>query len=504
MTTEGMSPERTRAFYKFKEAEQQAGKHHYEQAIGTARDALELDPAYSEVRHWIVSIHLKIDQPRKAALELQAIIHENQDDQEAWNRLKQVDPAAADRLERLHTIAPDPFVVQRTVHNAISDDLDDLGGLSGEFVEEVEELVPHHVGVDDFDSLADLEGTDAVQSLLQENVGAVPLGAAGSGHVESDDLDALDFSEFAEEDEDPVPAEEWPAAPVPEPEPIATVEPPALKLEDLMYEEDLKYRDKIANNPVYTTLLPKVIDFWKNDEAWDTAISGSVHMDESRHPEIVRVVHEVEAKLNVPRWMLFLCPERRMVSTITRGAPPTISLTTGMINTLSHEEQVFVIGRCSTMVQVGHVAFLQMAMLTLERSPRSITDVEIDMLELLKHEHSGWDAGVHREERLKLGALCHAWQQRAELTADRGGLVCCGDLEVACNGIAKMVASDSAAAGLTNWKTLVEKYKGQDAAQLAAIPSKEDPSRHEGYGVYRVQMLRWWAHTPAGKAHLQA
>jgi len=156
------------------------------------------------------------------------------------------------------------------------------------------------------------------------------------------------------------------------------------------------------------------------------------------------------------------------------------------------------------MLLVGHVPFIQMTMLTLERTPRSITDVEIDMLELLKHEHSGWDAGVHREDRIKLGALCHAWQQRGELTADRGGLLCCGHLETACNAIARMVSSDSSTAATTNWKTLVEKYKGQDAGQLAAIPAKEDPSRHEGYGVYRIQMLRWWANSPAGKAHLQA
>ncbi|MEI6500288.1 MAG: tetratricopeptide repeat protein, partial [Armatimonadota bacterium] len=476
MTTEGMSPERTRAFYKFKEAEQQASKHHYDQAIGIARDALEIDPTFIEVRHWIVSILMKTEQTRKASLELQTIIHECQEDQAAWDQLRKVDAPAAERLERLHTIAPDPFVVQRTADNAISDDLDDLGGLSGEFVEEAEELIPQPGHVNAFDSLEDIEGTDAVQSLLQDEVGAVPLGAAGSGQGSQDAFDDLDMSEFAEDEEELVPAEEETLVPPAEPEPVATTAPAptGLKLSDLLYEEDLKYRDRLEQNPIYARLLPKVIDFWKNDEAWDTAISGSVHMDEARHPEIVAVCHEVEAKMNAPRWALYMCPERRMVSTITRGAPPTISLTTGMFNTLSHQEQVFAMGRCSTMVLVGHVAFLQMTTLTLERTPRSITDVEMDMLELLKHEHSGWDAGVHREDRNKLGALCHAWQQRAELTADRGGLVCCGDLEAACNGIAKTVAADSAAAKLTNWKALVEKYKGQDAGQLAAIAPKED------------------------------
>jgi len=201
---------------------------------------------------------------------------------------------------------------------------------------------------------------------------------------------------------------------------------------------------------------------------------------------------------------MYVCPERRMVCCITRGDPPTISLTTGVMNTLSHAEQVFAIGRFSAMVAAGHVAYLQMAMLTLERSPRSITDVEIDMLELLKHHHGGWDAGVHREDRLKLGALAHAWQQRAELSADRGGLTACRDLEAALNGIAKTTAHDATAASTLTWKALLEKHKGEDPAALAAIPPKEDPSRHEGYAVYRIQMLRWWAKTPAGQAYLSS
>jgi hypothetical protein len=80
--------------------------------------------------------------------------------------------------------------------------------------------------------------------------------------------------------------------------------------------------------------------------------------------------------------------------------------------------------------------------------------------------------------------------------------LCCKDLEAACDAIAKTVASDAAAAQTITWRALVEKYNGQDAAQLAAIAPKEDPVRHEGYGVYRIQMLRWWAKTPAAKALL--
>jgi hypothetical protein len=405
----------------------------------------------------------------------QDILHQNRDNQQAWAALREVDAAAADRLERLHDIAPDPFVALRS-GNALNEDLDEIGGLAGDAVDEPpeEKLFPiHDMALDD---MADIAESGGVQAMLEEDVGSI------TGVTPAPDPAAPDE------------AEELVAA---EPEPAPPAGPPAW-----LYEEDLKYRDRLAQIPAFAKLLPEVIAFWRDDERWDTAISGSVHFDPHRHPGVMEVCREVEARLGAPKWELALCPERRMISTITRGNPPTVSLTTGCINTLSHEELAFMVGRFTTMVVAGHVPFIQMTMLTLERDSRTITDVETDMLNLLKDHHGGWDAGVHREERLKLGQLCHAWQQRAELSADRGGLISCGNLDVACQAIVKLTAPDSGAAQTATVESLTQKFKGQEVAALAAIPPKEDPARNEGYALYRIKMLRWWAKTPEAQALL--
>ncbi|MCE5239704.1 zinc metalloprotease HtpX [bacterium] len=469
MATDDVSPERTRAFYKFKEAEQQVQKHHYDHALELAHDALDIDPTFAEVRFWIADLYRRQDKARKASLVYQEILHQDGTNEQAWAALREIDPAAAERLTRLRDIAPDPFVAQRGA--AAADDLDDLGGLADEFAEEQPEeelILARDVAVDD---LGDVAETGGVQAMLEAEVGSITgvQPAHGSGaEVAGDDLGAEDEAG-----------------------------PP-----DWLYEEDLKYRDRMAQSRVYTKLLPDIVDFWRDDDKWDTAISGSVHFDAKRHPGVIEVCREVETRLGAPQWNLYVCPERRMVSCITRGNPPTMSLTTGCLNALTHDELLFMVGRFTTMVVAGHVPFIQMTMLTLERSPRTITDVETDMLDLLKDQHAGWDAGVHREDRMKLGQLCHAWQQRAELTADRGGLICCGNLDVACNAIARLTAPDSTAAQTASAQVLAEKFKGQDVGQLAAIPPKEDPVRHEGYALYRVKMLRWWAKTPQGQALL--
>ena len=128
MADQELSAERIQAAHRFREAEHQAAKGHLKEAIDLARDALEADPTFLEVRHWIAQQYEKSGDSRKAGIEYLEILHANHDDAVAWERLRALDPAAAERLERLHNIAPDPFVTQRTA--AVDDaDLDDLAGL---------------------------------------------------------------------------------------------------------------------------------------------------------------------------------------------------------------------------------------------------------------------------------------------------------------------------------------------------------------------------------------
>jgi tetratricopeptide (TPR) repeat protein len=462
MGNEGMSPERTRAYYRLHEAEQQAAKGHLKEAIGIARDALEHDPTYLEVRHWIAQQYEKAGEPRKAAVEYQEIIHASRDDEEAWQHLRRLDPAAADRLDRLHNIAPDPFVMQRAGSD-LGDDLDDLTGLADESSDgpAEEPFYPiHDPAAGETDSLAEISGTDAVQPLVGGAEVAVPAAEA-----------------------EPQGAAAAPAA----------AGPPAW-----LYEEDLQYRDRLAQDAFVSGVLPRVVDFWEDTGAWDRSITGLAHLDKRRH-EVVYLVFKTAAELfGTEPWELFFSPERRMVPSILRGGPAVVSVTTGMMNTMKPPELQFVAGRLTAHLLAGHVSFLQVVTLVLERTPRSITDVETDIMELLRRKHSGV-LGLHRDERKQLGAVCHAWQMRAELSADRGGLICCRDLEAACNAIAKGCCLDSNAAELATWQALREKLKGQDLNQLIAIPTKEDPVRNEGYGFYRIRMLRWWAGTDQGQ-----
>jgi hypothetical protein len=499
MAGQDVSPERNRAFYRLKEAEQPAAKGHLEEAIGIARDALAIDPTFVEARHWIAAHYEKAGEPRKAAAEYQDIIHGDRDDAVAWERLRVLDPAAAERLDRLHNIAPDPFVMARTEN---MDSLDDLAGLAEELPAAEEEVfVPgHEAGAEITDDLGDLAGTDAIGEMVgSEEVSTaheVAFADMGVEDAEGEDW-SLDAPEEPAAESEPVAADEPAPAPVvveAAPAPAAAAGPPAW-----LYEEDLKYRDLMAQQEFVSGMYNPVVELWNDTGLWDTEISGLAHLDKHRHEAVVSAFEQAQAVLGGEPWALFFSPERRMVPTILRGNPAVATVTTGIMNSLKPEEMLFLAGRLTTFLVAGHVPWWQIAYLILDRTPRNQTDVESDLIELLREKHSGV-VGLHRDERLQLATLCHAWQMRAELSADRGGLICCRDLEAACTAIARLTSLDANAAQMASWRALKDKLKGQDLNQLLLFPPKEDPIRNEGFAYYRIRMLRWWAGTEAAQA----
>ena len=84
MANDEMSVERRAAYYKFREAQQAASHNRLDEAIGLAHDALEEDPTYTEVRHWMAELYVQHGQTRKASAVYQEILHEDREDQKAW------------------------------------------------------------------------------------------------------------------------------------------------------------------------------------------------------------------------------------------------------------------------------------------------------------------------------------------------------------------------------------------------------------------------------------
>lgn len=457
MAMDEMSPQRKSAYYKFRQGVTEMQKGHVEKGIDLIRASLEEDPEYLEPRQWLAHHYIKHDDVPRATRELEAIIHVNRDNQEAWDLLRKISPATAERLDRLHSIAPDPFVLQRKA--ALTEDVDDTDELIG-----------------------DDDEWDATQLSGERTIGADPFIKAplAADMLEDDEGEA----------EQPAPKEEVPAMD----------QRGGYAWE---YEQDRQYLARWQAEPSVNLIASKIQGLWKDRDAWERVLELCAHLDKRLHPAIFQVTEQAAARLGVDMPETYVFPERCLHPVIIKDRDPIIAVPTGMIRALTQEQMLFQIGREIGHIHTGYVAEMQAVKIITARRSALAGDLAATLSEFLEAQVKYWDERLSRDEVARLKKLGHAWQQRCELTADRAGLICCRDIKVACDALAKTTARSHEMAATLDAEVLLAEYKHRDVGSLAAIPVEESPSRNPEYVAYRIHMLRWWASTPQGKELMQ-
>ncbi len=432
---EEMSVERKTAEMSLDKAKEELARGRHDDAIEHAREALRQDSTHLDVHRWLAQLYEDMDELVRSSREYQELIAANSDDEQAWEGLRRVDKDADERLERLHDIAPDPFVAER--EHAVDDD---MFGAIGEDEEEEEEEEYEETQAD-----AVLEAPEDETEELAQEIEAEPATAPPTGQVP------------------------W------------------------AFEQDYEFRQRLMARPGISEVANSFADMADDYDAWETALAGCAHLDRQRHSEAAELIEELTEFFGVPAPELFMAPERRMIPTVVGGDPVRIAITTGMLNALSPAGLRFAIGRLIAHLVLEDLMYQHIVIVVLQRSPVSVTDCEEALSDLLVRTALGWDVGVSRDELELTRKIAHAWHQRAVLSADRGGLLACRDLEAASLAIAQGTARDSDKAAEMALDDFIAEYKDQAPQQLSAIDQKEDPLRSGAYSAYRILMLRWWA-----------
>ncbi len=466
MDAGGAGQDRALAEGKFTQAQREHERGHQDRAEDLAKEALEFDQSFNEVRMFLADLYLAQDEPHMAARALQDAIYTDREDQAAWTKLREVDPATAARLDRLGHIAPDPFVAVHTPGS--EDEFDSFDDLNGD--QEVETDWGH-----DRQAASDI--------FADEEEEAAPEAATGGADVS------------------PMPGGGTAgAAPTPAPTAPEDSRGPA----PWEYEQDRQYLARWQQEAVVQQLVAGLQDLWGSHLAPLLPVTNlCAHLERSRHPEIVDEAHHCCAVLNVQDPELMVSPERTMHPVPIQDGPARLAISTGLIRSMKDAEVVFQIGRQVEYIRSGYLAEWQVAELVAKRPSRSVSDVFTTLIELLHDLLSSAENTITRDARPALAKLAHAWQQRAALTADRAGWLCCGDLDAACRAIAKTTVPSLERVATTTVEGFLEQFKGKDPAQLAAIPPNESPDRSVNYAAYRIKMLRWWTNTPEAKALYQ-
>lgn len=265
-----------------------------------------------------------------------------------------------------------------------------------------------------------------------------------------------------------------------------------------MYEQDPEYRDRLESNPGFMDALAGFNLFWDDPQGWSTLLGECLAPADADWGELDEILPAAAGSLSAPPPTVLVFPEHTHLPLSLPLTNATLVVGETLRMALNQQETLFVLGFGINGLMNESAQFMWAAQHVAERD---IEDCELRLRVVRSGADFavGWDEGMPREETTRVAKLCHAWELRAVISADRAGLIACGSSDAACRAIAALVG-DPGEAGLVSVEEFLAQFKDVPPAELAAIPLSHDPWTDPQYAAYRIQMLRWWATTDEFKS----
>ncbi len=436
MPGEQESQQRKLARRKMQEAKQLFEGRHPERGVEAMREVLELDPELIEARRWLAEYYRRTGQDRLALSQYEEMLRLEPDNAELWDELRSIDPATADRLQRLQHVAPDPFVAQRA--QVDMSDLEDFEDEDEEFGDE-DEVGP-----------APFRGATAVDDVVLGDEEET-IEAAGPTH------EVLPWE----------------------------------------HEQEVEYREALDNIPAFADVLDGLMLFWQDPQGWSHLVGEARAGSDAGWPQIDSLAPLAAGSLKVPPPSILVFPGRMRLPLALPLQNPTLVVGESYRMALTDQETLFLLGFGLHGFRSENAECFWAAEHVIGREA-AVGDLRRRVTESAGDFTVGWEQSLPRAEIGRLAKIAHAWEQRAVLSADRAGLLACRAPDAACRTIAAMTckAGDE---GTASADDLLAQFEDTPPGELAAIGLAHDPWTDPQYAAYRIQMLRWWATTDGYK-----
>jgi Zn-dependent protease with chaperone function len=234
------------------------------------------------------------------------------------------------------------------------------------------------------------------------------------------------------------------------------------------YGGDLRVRSALDKVRPVTLAVEATLRFW-HTVGKNRLLGSSVRVSDRQFAHIEKLVQKCADTLQVKTPTVYVSPKPgEVVRTLGSADDATIVLPAALVDGFSHQELTFVIGRECGHVQNGHTIYL----------------TALYFLTTAANMFVRWGA------QPAVLAL-NGWSRRAEITADRAGLLCARDLQVGTAVLVKLaIGGGNLYTGINLDEYLQQLVEGQSG------PSRFD----ELFSTYpylpkRVQALRLFAET---------
>lgn len=178
---------------------------------------------------------------------------------------------------------------------------------------------------------------------------------------------------------------------------------------------------KVLDNKLINEMFEKYVDA-SVDLQNGLALSTSLKVDEKSNPDLYNTIVECSEKLNIPVPYTVVSSSVSGINAQTAGTDEFAYVAVSSLLTvlLSAQEQKFVIGHECGHIALGHIVY-HTALGTLGMLGNLIPIVGDFIANTIQFP-------------------LNAWSRRSEISADRAGLICCGDITTAKKALLKLEA----------------------------------------------------------------
>lgn len=233
-----------------------------------------------------------------------------------------------------------------------------------------------------------------------------------------------------------------------------------MDLAPLIFDGDRQTREQLMADPDFAAAAAELAQAEPCVSARRLLLANALKLTPVIAPEAFRALRRARKRLQVKgRVELYCVPQPQLNAFVTLSTKGTvlIALSSAALEALDTKELTFVMGH-----ELGHVLFDHLAL------------------------HPSGFAQYATIAPLHMARL-YAWMRYAELSADRVGLYCCGDYDVAVRQSFKMTSGLTEERFLANAAECAEQYAELEAEELGA--SEEDWFSTHPYSPLRLRAL---------------
>ncbi len=260
---------------------------------------------------------------------------------------------------------------------------------------------------------------------------------------------------------------------------------PGLTADAFMHPWDVQASRALKSVPGFDTVVRKIMEYGFERVYYLGNIADNVRVTEVMFPRLHRTLLWGCKILGVDVPELYVSMDEQPNAFTYGHTRPFIVMTSGLLDMLSEQERLYVIGHELGHIKCGHVLYTVMA------------ENMAAMLGLLGKATLGIGSLVG----MGLAVPLYDWYRKAELSADRAALLCVQDLDVAISVFMKLAGGAASMFDEMNrdeFMRQIRAYEDADESTLnQAYKIMLTAFRTHPYPIMRAKHLDAWAHSSA-------